>query len=158
MISAKWEIPTLKETSSNEINGPIGPADSSFDNLTSNLTGPSEPTQINTIIIDKSYKHENDPILSEFEKLLKKLSLELETNGVKNIYSHQPQLFYDSKGPVPFPKTLDLDDKSVKVQTNEIESLLAKYGITCPGAESVEISADSSDPFVTVITIKKTYF
>jgi len=40
----------------------------------------------------------------------------------------------------------------------KVQSLLSKYGIDCPGAESVEISKDDSDPFLTVITIKKSFF
>lgn len=81
-----------------------------------------------------------------------------------------PEIVYDKNGKIPFPKisdsSLHLDEYINSFQASsftqkdseKIQDLLAKYGVVCPGAESVEISKDISDPFVTVITIKKTFF
>lgn len=81
------------------------------------------------------------------------LSLFVDTGG---LFVHK--LKYDPTGPVPFPKNHDLDDKTIETDPDAIGKLLAKYSIVCPGAESVEIYQDSSDPLVTVFTIKKTFF
>lgn len=63
--------------------------------------------------------------------------------------------------------TFDLDDKEGNTNTegkfvsydkNTIGKTLAQYGVVFPGAESLEITKDSSDPLITVFTIKKTYF
>lgn len=82
---------------------------------------------------------------------------ELMSNLQKSIASKQinfvpsSNLNYTPHGQIPFPKGgVDLDDS--------IQQTLSKYGITCPGAESVEITHDDQDPLVTVITIKKTFF
>lgn len=64
------------------------------------------------------------------------------------------ELIYDSTGPIPFPKGgTDIDDNHQKIQ-----SILDKYGIKCPGAESVTVEQDHADPFLKIITIKKTVF
>lgn len=94
---------------------------------------------------------EQEPQIKAPEQL--SLFYEIETGG---LFSNK--LVYDSTGPIPFPKTYDLDDKTIEKDPDAIGKLLAKYAIVCPGAEYVEISQDSSDPLVTVFTIKKTFF
>jgi hypothetical protein len=72
---------------------------------------------------------------------------------------------YKPNGKIPFPKdNFDLDDKFVSnffkansVQ-DDIQETLASYGIVCPGAESLEITKDISDPFMVTFVIKKTIF
>lgn len=97
--------------------------------------------------------------------ILNKISKEIMQNT-----QQQLPLVYDSKGDIPFPKdtqpTIDLGSHINSFKANsfsahdnqKIEQLLSKYGITCPGAESVEIQKDSSDPFLTTIIIKKSFF
>ena len=133
MISANWETPS-QQSSSEEKSNFNDP--SKFNDPFSGLD------QINFFLNEKTIKPP------------KQLKLfEIETSGLIS-----NKVIYDPTGPVPFPKTHDLDDKTISTDPDVIGKLLAKYSIVCPGAESLEISQDASDPLVTVFTIKKTFF
>jgi len=152
MISSEWEMPENSDPQVAELN----------DNL---------------IKINQTH-HE---IQSALDKILSKINkkiLEQQHNQLPlfDDPQHQPSLLYQPNGKIPFPAQFDLDDKYVSLHADpsnqekgiglyanasnqeKIDDLLSKYGIVCPGAESVDISKDISDPLVTVITIKKTFF
>lgn len=152
MISASWQTPQI----SSEVEKPKKKKKNkkiqqflSIDDvlsLSDHLKNNSNIQPPETIAIDPQKELSN--ILDELMQKLHQ-SIALKQQKLTSSLSNIP---YDPQGQIPFPKGgIDIDDKSV-------QQVLEKYGVVCPGAESVEISHDSEDPFVTVITIKKTFF
>lgn len=144
MISSNWETPSNQNNTEKKV--VIFEQTSSENSLTSSFSKVIDELQKALDHKIKSHKHVVNP---------NQLSLftEIETGGLVS-----NKVVYDPNGPVPFPKTFDIDDKLHENQHQKIQNILDKYGIVCPGAESVTIEKDHLDPLTTIITIRKTIF
>jgi len=121
------------------------------------------PQISNTKNVSVNTNEIQDDIKSALDKILNKIAKKILEQENKQLSLFDDPLIYQPAGKVPFPKNFDLDDKQLSVFANssnqqKIDDILSKYGIVCPGAESIEITKDISDPLLTVITIKKTFF